>query len=273
MVFLLSEGEKSVKVAWLLGIAAVLRLFLLALGYHGKIKKRLALLGSCFGILLGSGLLLLAVLPGDNFYGPVLAAGHTSEKVVALTFDDGPYPPYTQKVLAILKEKNVHATFFLVGENALAHPELVRQIKAEGHLIGTHTQHHKDLLRLDKKEVRDEMIMGVESIRQITGEAPKFIRPPHGFKDYEVIEQAENLGLTVVNWDVIPRDWTNPGTEKIVSRVIEKVKPGSVILLHDGDSPANSGSREQTVQALPEIIDQLRADGYSFVTIEELQAK
>ena len=88
-----------------------------------------------------------------------------------------------------------------------------------------------------------------------------------------MIEQAENLGLTVVNWDVIPRDWTNPGTEQIVSRVLEKVKPGSVILLHDGDSPANSGSREQTVQALPEIIDQLRADGYSFVTIEELQAK
>jgi len=262
-----------VKVAWLLGMVAVFCLLLLGLGYHGKIKKRLALLGSCFGIIMGSGLLLLAVLPGDSFYGPVLAAGHTNQKVVALTFDDGPYSPYTEKILAVLKEKNVHATFFIVGENALAHPELVREIKADGHLIGTHTQHHKDLLRLDKKEVHDEMAMGVESIRKITGESPKFIRPPHGFKDYEVIEQAERLGLKVVNWDIIPRDWTNPGTQKIVSRVIENIKPGSVILLHDGDSPANKGSREQTVQALPEIIDQLRGEGYSFVTVEELQAK
>ena len=273
MVFLLSEGEKSVKVAWLLGMVAVFCLRLLGVGYQGKIKKRLALLGSCFGIIIGSGLLLLAVLPGDSFYGPVLAAGHTNQKVVALTFDDGPYSPYTEKILAVLKEKNVHATFFIVGENALAHPELVREIKADGHLIGTHTQHHKDLLRLDKKEVHDEMAMGVESLRKITGESPKFIRPPHGFKDYEVIEQAERLGLKVVNWDIIPRDWTNPGTQKIVSRVIENIKPGSVILLHDGDSPANKGSREQTVQALPEIIDQLRVEGYSFVTVEELQAK
>ncbi|MGL5206175.1 MAG: polysaccharide deacetylase family protein [Acidaminococcaceae bacterium] len=261
------------KIAWLLGIAAVFCLLLLGLGYHGKIKKRIALLGSCLGIVLGSWLLLLAVLPGETFYGPVLAAGHTDKKVVALTFDDGPYPPYTAEILDILKKKNVPATFFVVGENALAQPELVLRIKADGHLIGTHTQHHKDLLRLDKQEMRSEMTMGIESIRKITGESTQFIRPPHGFKDYEVIEQAESLGLKVVNWDIIPRDWTNPGTEKIVSRVVENVKPGSVVLLHDGDSPANSGSREQTVQALPMIIDQLRAEGYSFVTIAELQAK
>ena len=261
------------KVAWLLGMVAACCLLLLGLGYHGKIKKRLALLGSRLGLILGSGLLLLAVLPGDSFSGPVLAAGHTNQKVVALTFDDGPYSPYTEKVLKVLKEKDVRATFFVVGENALAQPELVRQIKSDGHLIGTHTQHHKDLLRLDKKEVRDEMMMGVESIRKITGETPQFIRPPHGFKDYEVIEQAESLGLKVVNWDIIPRDWTNPGTEKIVSRVTENVKPGSVILLHDGDSPANGGSREQTVQALPQIIDRLHAEGYTFVTVDELQAK
>lgn len=259
------------KVAWLLGMVAAFCLLLLTLGYHGKIKKRLALLGSCVGLIVGSGLLLLAVLPGDSFYGPVLAAGHTSKKVVALTFDDGPYSPYTEKVLAVLKKKKVHATFFIVGENALARPDLVRKIQADGHLIGTHTQHHKDLLRLDGQELQDEMAMGVESIRRITGVAPHFIRPPHGFKDYKVIEQAEKLGLTVVNWDVIPRDWTNPGTETIISRVVDNVKPGSVILLHDGDSPANTGSREQTVEALPKIIDLLSSEGYTFVRIDELQ--
>jgi len=101
-----------VKVAWLLGMVTAFCLLLLALGYHGKIKKHLALLGSCFGIIVGSGLLLLAVLPGDSFYGPVLAAGHTNQKVVALTFDDGPYSPYTEKILAILKEKKCACYIF-----------------------------------------------------------------------------------------------------------------------------------------------------------------
>lgn len=258
------------RVAWLLGIAAALCLLFLALGYQDKIKKRFALLGSYICILLGTGLLLLAVLPGDNFYGPVLASGNTTKKVVALTFDDGPYQPYTEQVLSVLKEKNVRATFFVVGENAAAHPDVIKKMQADGHVIGTHTQHHKDLLRLDAKEIYTEMAMGAESIRQITGQKPKFVRPPHGFKDYEVIEQAKRLDLQVVNWDVIPRDWTNPGTATIVKNVVENVKPGSVVLLHDGDSPVNKGSREQTVQALPLIIDQLRGEGYSFVTVAEL---
>ena len=259
------------RVIWLLGIVAVFCLLLLVLGYHNKIKQRFALLGTFFGILVGAALLLLAVLPGDSFYGPVLAAGSTTKKVVALTFDDGPYPPYTEQVLAVLKEKNVPATFFVVGENAVAHPALLKSMQEDGHLIGTHTYHHKDLLRLNGAEIYEELAMGVDSIKKITGESPHFIRPPHGFKDFEVMQQVERLGLKAVNWDVIPKDWTNPGTEVIVRNVVENVKPGSVVLLHDGDSPVNKGSRQQTVEALPKIIDQLRAEGYSFVTVASLQ--
>ena len=259
------------KVAWLLGMVAALCLLFLALGYQDKIRKRFALLGSYICIFLGTGLLLLAVLPGDNFYGPVLASGNTTKKVVALTFDDGPYQTYTEQVLSVLKEKDVRATFFVVGENAVAQPDVVKRMQAEGHVIGTHTQHHKDLLRLDAKEIYGEMAMGAESIRKITGQKPKFVRPPHGFKDFVVMEQAGRLGLTVVNWNVIPRDWTNPGVSRIVENVMTNIRPGAVILLHDGDSPGGTGSREQTVRALPLIIDRLREAGYELVRIDELQ--
>jgi len=260
-----------VKVASLLGMVAFFGLLLLSLGYHAKIKRRLALAGAFCCLSLGALCLLLAVTPGGNFYGPVLAAGSTEQKLAALTFDDGPCRPYTEQILDILRDKDVRATFFVVGRNALQQPEVLRRIQKEGHLVGTHTQNHKDLLRLEADEVNREMAEGIESIRAITGERTSYLRPPHGFKDFVVMEQAGRLGLTVVNWNVIPRDWTNPGVSRIVENVMTNIRPGAVILLHDGDSPGGTGSREQTVRALPLIIDRLREAGYELVRIDELQ--
>lgn len=187
-----------------------------------------------------------------------------------MTFDDGPYPPYTERILAILKEKKVPATFFLVGENAREHPELVREEMAQGNLLGTHTYDHKDLLRLSGPAVRKELSKGVKIVEDITGKRPTFVRPPHGFKDFSVMKQIEKLHLQAVNWSVLPKDWTRPGVDVIVQRVVEGVKPGSIVLLHDGDSPAKTASRQQTVEALPIIIDKLREKGYTFVTVDKL---
>ncbi|MDD4320971.1 MAG: polysaccharide deacetylase family protein [Acidaminococcaceae bacterium] len=258
------------RVIWIVAAFTMLCLVFLAGGYFKKIKKSIALWGAMLCILAGSVFLLLAVLPGNTFYGNILYKGVTQKKVVALTFDDGPYPPYTERILAILKEKKVPATFFLVGENAREHPELVREEMAQGNLLGTHTYDHKDLLRLSGPAVRKELSKGVKIVEDITGKRPTFVRPPHGFKDFSVMKQIEKLHLQAVNWSVLPKDWTRPGVDVIVQRVVEGVKPGSIVLLHDGDSPAKTASRQQTVEALPIIIDKLREKGYTFVTVDKL---
>lgn len=258
------------RVIWLVSVFTLICLGFLAGGYFNKIKKSIALWGAMLCILAGSFFMLLAALPGNSFYGQILCKGVTEDKVVALTFDDGPYPPYTERILAILKEKKVPATFFLVGENAKAYPELVREEMAQGNLLGTHTYDHKDLLRLSGKAVKEEISEGVNIVQEITGIRPVFVRTPHGFKDFSVMTQIEALHLRAVNWSVLPKDWTNPGVDIIVSRVVDNVKPGSIVLLHDGDSPGKKAPRQETVEALPIIIDKLREKGYTFVTVDKL---
>ena len=257
-------------VAQVIFILLLMVLGILGAGYAGKITKKVTIIGAVLGIILGSVLLLLAVLPGNSFYGKILTKGNTSEKVVALTFDDGPYPPFTYQVLQILKEKKVPATFFIVGENAKAYPYLVKAAADDGHLLGTHTYHHYDLLKLGKDSIKEELSSGKEIIESITGKEVKYFRPPHGFKDWRIMKAAEEENLNVVNWSVVPRDWTKPGVKVIVDRVMSTVEPGSIVLLHDGDSPKKKATREETVAALPIIIDKLQAEGYKFVTVEEL---
>ena len=107
-------------------------------------------------------------------------------------------------------------------------------------------------------------------LEELTGKPVKYMRPPHGFRDWAVIEEASKAGLTVVNWSVIPRDWTNPGAKEIADRVCKDVFTGAIVLLHDGDAPAQKASRAQTVEATSLIIDRLREQGYNFVTVSEL---
>lgn len=258
-------------VTQVLALLIIVILGLLISGYMGKITKKKALLGAVLGIVLGSVLVLFAVLPGNSFYGKILVKGNTDKKVVALTFDDGPYPPFTYQILQVLRQKDVPATFFLVGENAEAYPHLVKELSSDGHLLGTHTYHHVDLLKLSKKDILAELIKGKEVLEKITGKEVTYFRPPHGFKDWRVLRAAREENLKVVNWSVLPKDWTNPGVNVIVERVVKGVEPGSIVLLHDGDSPSKKSSREQTVAALPLIIDKLRNEGYTFVTVEELE--
>ena len=170
----------------------------------------------------------------------------------------------------MLAEKHVHATFFMVGENAAKHPELVREVQSAGHLVALHAGYHKDLLKLSTDEVHSNIAYGKSTIEGITGTPLHYMRPPHGFKDWSVISAIEGAGLLTTNWSIIPRDWTNPGAQIITDRVLEKAEPGAIVLLHDGDSPKNKAPREQTIEAVAAIIDKLRAQGYEFVTIEEL---
>jgi peptidoglycan/xylan/chitin deacetylase (PgdA/CDA1 family) len=190
--------------------------------------------------------------PTPVFHGP------RTKKVVALTFDDGP-SSYTPQILSILARKHVHATFFEIGDQVPLHPDLPRKILAGGNELGDHSLHH------ESEPGYASMAETQSRIESVTGFRPCLFRPPYGAYDSRVVGDARSLGMTTVIWDVDPTDWSRPGTGAIYSRVVSATQPGSIVLMHDG-----GGDRSETVAALPNIIDTLRARGYSFATVSQL---
>lgn len=177
---------------------------------------------------------------------------------VALTFDDGP-SSYTPAFLDVLRDKGARATFFEVGQVMPGHEATMRRILAEGHELANHTMDHVE-------HPGYSQIAGASArITASTRFKPCLFRPPGGAVDSSVLATAGGLGMLSVNWDVDPRDWTNAGGGAIYSNVVGHVRPGSIVVLHDGGGP-----RSQTLAALPQIIDTLRSRGYAMVTVSEL---
>ncbi|MGL5514301.1 MAG: polysaccharide deacetylase family protein [Sporomusa sp.] len=262
----------KVRLISMLALLTAVVVFGLVLDYFRLLRRpvRLGLWVGIFGITTGFILILNAVLPANHFYGPVFSEVQTSQQLVALTFDDGPYPPYTNQLLDVLKERQVPATFFLIGRNAVKYPDLVRRIVAEGHQLGNHTYNHIDLLKADRETIVAEIDKTNKAIAGIVGYAPHVMRPPHGFRDAVVMDIMAEHQLKVIEWSVSGRDWVNPGADVIAARTLGKVKNGSVVLLHDGDGIAAKADRTQTVEATRQIIDKLLAQGYKFVTVDEI---
>ena len=228
-----------------------------------------------------SGMAIPAAAASGELPGPkdnrenvsVISSGTVHDKWIALTFDDGPYPPYTDRLLDVLKAKRVHATFFLVAEQAQQYPELVQRMTAEGRTAGLHAARQRDFLKMKEEEKRKDLEQGKNLLRDITGKNPVYWRPPHGFRDFSVMETAAAQNLTVVNWSVIPRDWTGIDSQEIFRRVMDKADDGAIVLLHDGDSPGYKASRQATVDAVAPLIDSLQEKGYHLVSLEEYQEK
>lgn len=185
--------------------------------------------------------------------------GPAGEKLVALTFDDGPHEGSTERLLEGLREREVKATFFLIGGSIEGKEEMVKQMAEDGHLIGSHTFHHVQLTKLSLEEACKEITMTNEAIEAVTGETVEYIRPPYGSWNSK-LECAVNM--KEVGWTVDPRDWDVKNTETIVKKVLKDVKDGSIILLHD--------VYDTSVEAAFRIIDELKAQGYTFVTIDRL---
>lgn len=185
--------------------------------------------------------------------------GADGEKLVALTFDDGPHGDSTKRLLEGLKERDVKATFFLIGVSIEGNEELVNQMAQDGHLVGSHTFHHVQLTKLSLKEACEEITMTNEAIKDVTGQTVEYIRPPYGSWNSK-LECAVNMHE--VGWTVDPRDWDVKNTETIVKRVLADVKDGSIILLHD--------VYDTSVEAAFQIVDELKAEGYTFVTVDRL---
>jgi peptidoglycan/xylan/chitin deacetylase (PgdA/CDA1 family) len=191
---------------------------------------------------------------------------------VALTFDDGPDPVYTPKILDVLAEKDVKATFFLVGSHAAKYPSIVERIHAEGHAIGNHTNSHRSLVPLSKAATYGEIMMAEEAIEAVTGEKPTLFRPPRGVYSKYARELLKEKRYTIVLWDISSQDWEETRHTDIINNVMKRVQPGSIVLFHDSGNVISSsgGNRTNTVKALPMIIDRLMEKGYGFLTVDEM---
>lgn len=210
-------------------------------------------------------LLALLFIPGIGW----LAVGRTSlscegARCVALTFDDGPTPDVTPKVLDILRAKGVRATFFFVGSQVEANPELARLVRNEGHAIGNHTYSHPPLFCfLTPGRLREELIRGQDAIRQATGETPRHFRSPVGLRHPLLAPTLELMGLDFILWSIRSYDTWPQSVESLSQRILDRVHPGAIVLLHDRPGRGSSAMLE----VLPGIIDQLLARGYRLVTV------
>lgn len=180
-------------------------------------------------------------------------------KKIALTFDDGPHPYYTEQLLEGLKERNVKVTFFITGQNVEAYPEIVKEIYAEGHLIGNHTYSHIQLTSKNEESFKQEIVRTNEAIKEVTGQDTIYVRPPYGSwnKEFE-----KELNMFPVLWTVDPLDWCSSDASRIVRSVCSKAKENDIILMHD--------QYKTTVTAALKIVDELTKKGYEFVTVDEL---
>lgn len=211
-----------------------------------------------------------AYYPNSPLFGTVIGHGPRSERHVYLTFDDGPNARATPSILETLARRQAAAAFFMVGDFVQRQPDLARAVADAGHEIGNHTFSHLKLHRHGPGRIRFELERTHAAIEQASGSAPRTFRAPHGFRNPFVVPAARRLHYAVFGWTFGVFDSALPGVEEIRRRVRTRLRPGAIILLHDGDGYDRSGDRTQTAQALPGIIDDVRAAGYALRPLSDL---
>src|SRR5438309_594324 len=182
---------------------------------------------------------------------------------IALTFDDGPSEKLTPRLLDLLAQHHIHATFFVIGENVAQHPEIVQRAAREGHEIGNHSWSHPNFAKMSDDAVRSQIKRTEEAISSAIGSRPILLRPPYGsvtMRQKHFIH--DDLGYEIILWDVDPLDWKEPGPNIVSSRILKETRPGSIVLSHD--------IHAQTIQAMPATLTELEAKGFKFVTVSEL---
>jgi peptidoglycan/xylan/chitin deacetylase (PgdA/CDA1 family) len=224
-------------------VPAAVGLAVIGSAAHGAFHRNSPVFGSALGELPGTG------------------------KRVALTFDDGPNPEATPRILDALSEHGVKATFFILGAHAERWPDLVRRVALEGHQVGNHGYFHRKLHFKSPSYVKRDITLGRKAIERAGGVTPQFFRAPHGFRSPWVNSIAHSLGERTIGWSLGVWDSDRPGVDAIVKRTLEGTRAGSIVLLHDGDGYNANGDRLQTAQALPRIISGLRDRGFEFVTL------
>lgn len=191
-------------------------------------------------------------------------------KRIALTFDDGPNPKNTPAILELLKQYDARATFFLVGWRVKENPELAQRTLREGHEIGNHSYYHKYFRRgIPTAEIEDDMIKAHRLIEEVTGTAPHLYRPPGGYYNQQLVDvaRANDYRIVMWSWHQDTKDWSSPGVQRIVNKVLNSARNGDIVLMHDV-----AEGHSQTVEALKTILPELKKRGYSMVTVSELMA-
>jgi len=197
-----------------------------------------------------------------------LLNGSSSKREIALTFDDAPDDQFTPQILDVLKKEGVRATFFVVGNRAQAHPEIVRRMIKEGHVVGNHSWNHANLPKLGDAEFRDQIVHTDTVIQSLTGYRPTFVRPPYGNISENQIQWLASQHKVIVNWDIDSLDWKGLDAEQVKTNVLAHAHPGAIVLQHSAGGTGEDLSG--TVQALPGMIKKLRSDGVKLVTVPEL---
>lgn len=247
----------------------LLALLLLSLLVYTAVKKISRLAGKVFLVIVISGFIYggLCEYPRFDFFGLVRNGVATEEKLIALTFDDGPSTKYTPMILKELKKNNAHATFFVTGENAEKNPEILKEILRNGNELGNHTYSHAFMFKEMSKMRKEEILKADEAVYRITGRHMKYFRAPYEYRDVRLIKLLRKLGYTYISHNESSLDAMGASSERITNQVLNKLNPGKIYLMHDA-----RGNREETVKALKVLLPRLREMGYRSVTIEELIA-
>jgi len=197
---------------------------------------------------------------------------NTSEKVVAITFDDGPSLQWTPKILDELKKADVKATFFMIGKHVEKYPEIARRVAAEGHEIGNHSYDHHGIFFYSPEEIDNKIRYAERVIRDITGVTAVYFRPPKAWINNAEKQQVKSMGYRVVLWTLNSKDWVTFDDKYIIKHVLRHIQPGDIILFHDsgGVFGTENGDRHETVRTLPRLFEELKNMGYRCVTISEL---
>ncbi len=215
-----------------------------------------------------------AFTPNARLFGRVIGTGFSPAPMVAITFDDGPSPEHTPAVLEELRAAGARATFFVLGRNVRAHPELARMIVAEGHELASHGDDHSLLMFAGPSKIAHQFRAAEEAVSEAVGASvARLFRAPHGYRGPFLAPVAHRLGYRIVGWTGAIFDTARPGVEVIVDRCSRVLAPGAILLLHDGDGSGQGGDRSQTVAALPRILATARERGLETVTVSELAAE
>jgi peptidoglycan/xylan/chitin deacetylase (PgdA/CDA1 family) len=213
------------------------------------------------------------IAPTGQWYGRTFTGLTRGRKTLALTYDDGPNDPHTQRLLEVLAKHNVHATFFLIGRYVQQRPDLAREILKAGHAIGNHTFTHPLLTLKSNAEIHRELSVCNAALRDALGQSVNLFRPPFGGRRPSVLRLARELGLKPVMWNVTGYDWTAPPAAVIEQKVSKQIRGGNVILLHDGGHKQMGADRSQTVLATDHLITRYKSEGYEFATIHQMLAE
>ncbi len=211
--------------------------------------------------------------PTGQWYGKTFTGGARGTHQIALTYDDGPNDPHTQRLLEVLASHGVHATFFLIGRYVQRHPEIVREIVQAGHVVGNHTFTHPVLTLRSEAEIRQELSACRAALQDAIGAHSNLFRPPFGGRRPAVLRVARELGLEPIMWNVTGYDWNAPPAAVIERKVAKQIRGGDVVLLHDGGHKQMGADRSQTIIATDRMIARYKAKGYEFVTASQMMQK